>query len=117
MFACQVRVVSTHKYPAIWVNTNPTCSLNELRFLNPNMTHLLNGLVISTCLSDFIQKKKIIINQIDMDYEKPNKYIFLIYNLELMNSCITNNHSKLKHILISQIINHNMSNKINNNNS
>ena len=30
-----------------------------------------------------------------------------------MNNYITNNNLKLKHILISQMINHNMSNKIN----
>ena len=29
-----------------------------------------------------------------------------------MSNCITNNHSKLKYISISQIINHNMSKKI-----
>ena len=33
-----------------------------------------------------------------------------------MSNNITNNHSKLKHISISQIINHNMSKKINHNN-
>ena len=58
MFACQVCIVSTHKYLTIYVNTNPTCLLNELRFLNPNTTHLLNGLVVSIYLSDFIKIKK-----------------------------------------------------------
>ena len=58
MFACRVCIVSTYKYLTIYVNTNPTCLLNELRFLNPNMTHLLNGLVVSIYLSDFIKIKK-----------------------------------------------------------
>ena len=35
------------------------------------MTHLLNGLVVSTCLLDFIKmKEKNSINQINMNYEK-----------------------------------------------
>ena len=97
MFVCRVRVVSTHEYPTIYVNTNPTYLLNGSRFLNPNTTHLLNESVVSTCLSDFI-KKKISINQIDMNYEKL-KYIYIyIYNSELMSNCITNNYSKLKYI-------------------
>ena len=33
-----------------------------------------------------------------------------------MSNYITNNHSKLKHISILQIINHNMSKKVNHNN-
>ena len=33
-----------------------------------------------------------------------------------MNNCNTNNHSKLKHISILQIINHNMSKKVNHDN-
>ena len=66
VFACQVRVVSTHTYLTIWVNTNPACLLNGSRFLNPNMTHLLNGSIVSTCLSDFIKMKKNI-------YEKTSK--------------------------------------------
>ena len=38
--------------------------------------YLLNGLVVSTCLSYFIKmkkKKKFSFNQIDMNYENPNK--------------------------------------------
>ena len=61
----------------------------------------------------FYQKKKFNLkitdfstNMIDLNYEKQNK----------MSNCITNNLSKLKHISILQIINHNISNKINNNN-
>ena len=66
MFACRVYVVSTHEYPTIWVNINPTCLLNGSRFLNPNPTHLLNGSVVSTCLVDFIKMKK-------KNYEKTKK--------------------------------------------
>ena len=58
MFACRVHVVSTHKYPTIWININPTCLLNGSKFLKPNMTHLLNGLVMSTCLLNVIKMKK-----------------------------------------------------------
>ena len=69
MFACRVCVVSNHKYPSIWVDTNSTCLLNESRFLNPNMTHLLNEAVMSTYLSNFIKMKK------------KNVYIY-IYNIK-----------------------------------
>ena len=58
MFVCQVYVMSTHKYPTIWVNTNQTCLLNRSRFFNCNTTYLLNRLIMSTCLSDFIHQKK-----------------------------------------------------------
>ena len=58
MFACRVRVMSTHRYLIIWINPNPTCLLNGSGFLNPNTTHLLNGLVVLTCLLDFIKMKK-----------------------------------------------------------
>ena len=58
MFTCQDRVMSTHERLTIWVNTNPICLLNELRFLNSNTTHLLNELVKSSCLSDFIKIEK-----------------------------------------------------------
>ena len=51
---CRVHVVSSHEYWTIWVNPNLTCLLNVLRFFNSNTTHLLNGLVVSTRLSDFI---------------------------------------------------------------
>ena len=51
-------VSSAHEYTTIWVNTDPTCLLNKSRFLNLNMTYLLNGLIVSTCLSDFIKMKK-----------------------------------------------------------
>ena len=73
---CRVRVVSTYEYSTIQVNHNLTCLLNELGFFNLNTIHLLNGSVISTCLSDFIKtkkKKNFSINQIDMNYEKLNK--------------------------------------------
>ena len=66
VFACRVRVVSSHEYSTTQVNTNPTCLLNGSRFLNPNPTHLLNGSVVSTCLVDFIKMKKKI-------YEKTKK--------------------------------------------
>ena len=36
-----------------------TYLLNESKFLNPNMTYLLNRSVVSTCLSNFIKIKKI----------------------------------------------------------
>ena len=73
MFACWVRVMLTHEYSTIWVNPNLTYLLNRSRFLNPNTTHLLNGSVMSTGLSNFIKQKKNSINQIYMNYEKPNK--------------------------------------------
>ena len=63
-----VRVVSIHEYSTIWVNTNPTCLLNELRFLNPNTTYLLNRPIVSTCLLDFIKMKKKIMKK------QTNKY-------------------------------------------
>ena len=43
MFTCLVHVVSINEYSIIWVNTNLTC--------------LLNALVMSTNLSDFIEAK------------------------------------------------------------
>ena len=49
-----------------------------------------------------------------MNYEK--NYYFFNINSELMSNCITNIRSKLNRILISQIINHKMSKKINYNN-
>ena len=55
MFAYWVHVVLTHEYPIIWININPTCLLNGLRFLNPNTINLLNVLVESINLSDFIK--------------------------------------------------------------
>ena len=72
--------MSTYEYSTIWsVNPSPSCLLNGLEFLNSNITHLLNGLVVSTYLLDFIKMKKkkknpnFSINQIDMNYEKPKK--------------------------------------------
>ena len=65
VFMCRVRFVSTHEYSAIQINTNPTCLLNRSRFLNPNMTRLLNGSIVSTCLLDFIEMKKKIIKKIN----------------------------------------------------
>ena len=75
MFACQVRIMSTREYLTIWVNTNPTCLLNE-GFLDPNMTCLLNMLVMSTHLSNFMKTDFFFffsINLIDLNYEKQNK--------------------------------------------
>ena len=65
----------TYEYSTIWINPNRTYLLNGLGFFNLNITHLLNGLVMLACLLDFIKtkKKKNSINQIDMNYEKPNK--------------------------------------------
>ena len=64
----------------MYINTNPTCLLNELGFLNPNTTCLLNESIVLTHLlngSDFYQskpkKKKNSINPIDLDHEKSNK--------------------------------------------
>ena len=73
--------MSTHKYSTIWVDTNPTHLLNELKFYNPNMACLLNRLVMSTHLSNFIKAKKktkkqnktnFSINLIYLNYKKPN---------------------------------------------
>jgi len=58
MFVCRVHVVLIHEYSTIWVDTNPIRLLNGLRFLNPNTTFLLNGLVVLTHLLDFIKTKK-----------------------------------------------------------
>ena len=74
MFAYRVCVMLTYEYPIIWVNTNSICLLNGLRFFNPNMTHLLNGSIVSTCLSNFIKmkkKKKLVLTK--LNYEKPKK--------------------------------------------
>ena len=67
MLACWVRVMPTHKYPTIWVNTNSIYLLNESRFSNPNTTYLLNKSVVLTCLSNFIKTKK-----------KKNIYIYIL---------------------------------------
>jgi len=50
--------MSTYKYLTMWVNNNPTHLLNRLKFFNLNMTCLLNGLVMSTHLSNFIKAKE-----------------------------------------------------------
>ena len=68
--------MSIYEYLTRWVNNNPTHLLNESRFLNPNMTCLSNDSLVLIRLSDFIKQKKITnfsINQIDLNYEKPNK--------------------------------------------
>ena len=85
------RVKLTDEYSTIWLNTNPTHLLNKLEFIISNITRL----------SDIIKANFFFfgINPSDLNYEKPN----IIY-------------SKLKYISISQIINYNMSNKINHNN-
>ena len=57
MFACQIRVMLAYEYSTIWVNANLTCLLNRSEFLNPNITHLLNGSIVLICLLDFIYKK------------------------------------------------------------
>ena len=66
MFTCQDHVMLTYERLTIWVNINPICLLNELRFLNSNTIHLLNELVKSPCLLDFIKIEK-------KNYEKTNK--------------------------------------------
>ena len=71
MFACRIHVVLTYKYSTIWINTNPTCLLNGVRSLNFNMIYLLNGLIMSTRLTNYIKVKKKGINQINLNYEKP----------------------------------------------
>ena len=58
MFTCQIRIVSTNEYSTILINTNLTRLLNELRFLNPNMTYLLNRTIMSTHLLYFIKEGK-----------------------------------------------------------
>ena len=58
MFACWICVVSANEYSIVWVNTNQTRLLNKSRFLNPNITCLLNGLVVLIHLYDFIEAKQ-----------------------------------------------------------
>ena len=57
-------------------------TLKELILFNPNMKCLLNRLVVLTHLLNFIKVKKKKTNfstsPIDLNYEKPNKYIFSI---------------------------------------
>ena len=57
------------------------CLLNGSRFLNLNMTCLLNGSIVSTYLSNFIKmkKKKNSVNQMNLNYEKPKKKNIYIY--------------------------------------
>ena len=66
----------------IWVNTNSTHLLIWLRFFNFNTTYFIKQV---NCVDPFIRfyikaKKNIYINfsinQIDLNYEKPNKLIF-----------------------------------------
>ena len=47
-------------------DTNPTRLLNGSGFLNPNVTYILNGLVVLICLSNFIKmkKKKIVLTKL-----------------------------------------------------
>ena len=89
MFVCQVRVMFTHDYPTIGINTNPTCLLNGSRFLNRNTTHLLNWSIVLTCLSDFIQKKKILV----MNFSK--------MKMKFCNSVIISNAREVGKLLIS----------------
>ena len=66
--------MSTHKYSIILVNTNLIHLLNGPGFLNSNMTCLLNGLVMSTHLSDFYQSEKkntnFSFNPINLNYKR-----------------------------------------------
>jgi len=57
-----------YDYMGVSTLTQPTCLLNGSRFINSSMTHLLNGLIMLICLSDFIkmEKKKNRINQIEL---------------------------------------------------
>ena len=70
--------MSIHEYLTIWVDTNLTCLLNELGFINSNMTFLLNGFL------KFYHKKNtnFSINSNDLNYEKPNKHNFFIIKLK-----------------------------------
>ena len=74
MFDCEIRVMLAYEYSTIWVNANLTCLLNRSEFLNPNITHLLNGSIVLIYLLDFIYKKNkkkktnFSINQINMNY-------------------------------------------------
>ena len=81
--------MSTHDYSTIWINTNPTCLLNGSRFLNRNTTHLLNWSIVLTCLSDFIQKKKILV----MNFSK--------MKMKFCNSVIISNAREVGKLLIS----------------
>ena len=47
-----------NEYLIIWVNTSSTSLSNRSRFLNPDMTCLLNESIMSTRLSNFIKAKK-----------------------------------------------------------
>ena len=77
-----------------------------IMYLNVSINYLSN---INLFIRFYQNEKKKI-------YEKTKQINIFNINLELTSNCITNNHSKLKYIPISQIINHNMSKKINHNN-
>ena len=51
-------VIHVHILGTIWVDTNLTYLLNRSKFINPNMTCLLNGSLMSARLSYFIKAKK-----------------------------------------------------------
>lgn len=55
VLTCRVHIMSTHEYSTISVNTNLIRLLNGSRFLDSNTTCLLNGLVMSNRLSNFIK--------------------------------------------------------------
>ena len=57
--------------------TNLTCLLNRVQFLNLKMIRLLKESVVLTHLSNFMKEKKkntiFCINPVDPDYKKTNK--------------------------------------------
>ena len=74
MFKYVVHVMLIHKYSTLLVNTNPIHLLNKSRILNPNMTCLLNELVLLTHLLDFYQNEKkntnFSFNPINLNYKR-----------------------------------------------
>ena len=74
MFKYVVHVMLIYKYSTLLVNTNPIHLLNKSRILNPNMTCLLNELVMLTHLLDFYQNEKkntnFSFNPINLNYKR-----------------------------------------------
>ena len=68
----------------MWSMPSLIHTLKESILFNPNMMCLLNELVVLTHLLNFIKVKKkkkntnFSTSPIDLNYEKPNKYIFSI---------------------------------------
>ena len=70
-----------NEYLTIWVNIKPTRLLNGSRFLNLNTTCLLNELIVSTHLSDFIEMKQKYTN-FSTKLWKTKNMIFYIYKIQ-----------------------------------